>query len=360
MPNEKNADLRVVEEVTHSEEVVRLNVGAAEMVETISRIQVAGSQEKPTVLATEVGKTERRTYEPGIDVIIEGARESEDLEDGWQEGRRQRPVPFGWFVLGFVFVLVAVGWSSGWFSGKTEEIQTLDRAKVVSMRRLEEELEIRKASEQVDRVEEHVKRYANAGSIEELLPLVRHPGRVAPMMREWYERHPFENHPFGRMLLFQPMTLETRNFFVVRYDVKAKDAIETVLVEDMGEEGFLVDWETAVCFQPVSWDHYVKARQTGAMQFRVWIEPDHGGLYSHEFQDEDEWLAIKLTALESDEFLIGYVGRGSDLEQSLQTLMEDHEYRKVAVLLELEVPENVQSLRGVVIKRLVSKSWLQE
>ena len=359
--DEKEAELRVVEEVTHSEEVVRLDGGDSTTLETISRIEVAAPQEKPTLLASEVTEIERRSHEPDIDVIIEDTKESEDLEDGWQEGRQRGPVPYGWFVLIFVFVVLAVGWSLGWFSGAAEDAGSADLARLESVERLEEEeLEVREATLQVERVEMHVKRYASAASIEELLPLVRNPGRVAPLMRAWYERHPFERHRFGRMLLFQPLALDSKNFFIVRYEIEDSSVVKTVLVEDLGEKGVFTDWETDVCYQPISWDRYVEERPVGPTAFRVWMEPDRGGLYSHEFRDEDKWRAIKLTALGSEEFLIGYAERGTAREEALLVLMEDNGFQKVAVVMELEVPEDVQSLRGVVINKLISERWLVE
>jgi hypothetical protein len=209
-------------------------------------------------------------------------------------------------------------------------------------------------------VEEHVRRYANALSVEEMLPLVRQAGRVGPIMADWYQRNPFEKASFGRMVFFQPLALDARNFFVVRYELPGSDQTRTLLVEDLGERGVFVDWETAVCYQPMSWDQFVKDRPEGVLQFRVWAQPDFDGLYSHEFADESRWLAIRLSALGSDEFLIGYVERRTELETRLRELIEDNGYRQVALVLDLKVPKEVESLRGVIIEKLVSERWLVE
>ena len=359
--NRDEKGLRVVEEATYSEEVLRLDGKEAGKVEEVARIQLAPPPEEAFRLPQEETEADRRSHEPDIDVIIEDAKESEDLEDGWLEGQRKGPVPYGWFVLIFIGVLLAAAWSLGWFADDSEKGGMVEQARKESVNRLEAEAqEVREATAQVERVEAHVRRYAAASSILEMLPLVREPGRVEPLMRDWYEKNPFEVRPFGRMILFQPLALDTKNFFIVRYEFKGSSDAKTILVEDLGEEGTFVDWETDVCYQPMPWGQYVAERPAGVEKFRVWIEPDYAGLYSHEFQDEGKWLAIKLTALGSDEFLIGYVERRTDLETSLRELIEDNGNQRTAVVLELEVPEKVQSLRGVIIRDLVSPRWLME
>jgi len=353
--DDKDAELRVVEEETFSEEILRLGEGKAE---EVARIEVAPPVESPMRLPTEESDADRRTHEPDIDVIIEDARESEDLEDDWQEAARRGPVPYGWFVLIFLGIIGALGWSAGWF-GDDNAAAVSEQARTGSVVRLEEEdQEIREATQLVEMVEAKVRQYAGAKSMEDLLPFIRQRERVEPLMRQWYENHAFEEKPFGRLILFQPLELDARNFFIVRYEVKGTNEPADLLVEDQGDLGIFVDWETDVCYQPVPWGRYVDERPAGSEDFRVRLVPDYGGLYSHEFQNEEKWRAMRLTVKGSDEFLIGYVERRSPLEESLLAMLEDNRYRPVSVVLKLRVPEDVQSLRGVVIEELVSKRWL--
>ncbi len=104
---EQKAELRVIEEETHSEEVLRLG---GEKVEKVARIVVAPPVELPMRLPTEEPDADRRSHEPDIDVIIDDAKDSEDLEDGWREGKGKAPVPYGWFVLIFAGLLDALAW----------------------------------------------------------------------------------------------------------------------------------------------------------------------------------------------------------------------------------------------------------
>lgn len=353
--NERKGKLRVVEEETVSEEILRLG---RDKVEEVARIRVEPPVEAPTRLVTEEAEFERRSHEPDIDVIIEDARDSEELEDHWQGGAKKGPVPYGWFVLIFIGLVGSVGWSLGWF-GEDEGGQVVEMARQESVDRLEEEdLEIQEATALVERVEAHVRKYCEAETIEELLPLVRSPKRVESLMREWYAASPLQAHRFERIVLFQPLDLDARNFYVVTYEYDGSDRGKTVLVEDRGEGGLLVDWETDVCYQPMNWDDYVKQRPEGVKTFRVRMELDYAGLYSHEFQDEEKWEGFRLTAHRSDEFLVGYVKRRSEMAESLRALIEDNGYRPVAVILTLRVPQDVESYRGVVIEEVVSKRWL--
>jgi hypothetical protein len=129
------------------------------------------------------------------------------------------------------------------------------------------------------------------------------------------------------------------------------------LLETDGQAGVLVDWETAVCYQPMDWDEYVVSRPAGTtMDFRVYLEPDM--FFSHEFSDATQWDCYRLTALGAEEPLFGFVRKGSDTAERLRQRFQTHGPQATAMVLRLSLPVGLTSRRGVVIDRVLSERWI--
>ncbi|MGL4398298.1 MAG: hypothetical protein ACRCXD_00390 [Luteolibacter sp.] len=104
-------------------------------------------------------------------------------------------------------------------------------------------------------------------------------------------------------------------------------------------------------------DEFALIRPTGAaIDFRVYLEPDH--FYSHEFADASRWSSFRLTAIDSEETLFGYIESSSPTLEELRQLLRQSRNRKIPVILRLSIPTGVESRRGVVIEKLVSPGWI--
>jgi hypothetical protein len=212
------------------------------------------------------------------------------------------------------------------------------------------------ATQLVDRVEEVVAAYLRAETIETILPWVRHPERVRPMIEEAWKIEPKQRLKYERMTLFQPANMGQRAFWVVRAEVE-DGQIQNLLIEQTGESEVKVDWETHVCRQPMPWDEYFAKRPQGSsLDFRVWAEPDQ--LFNHEFSDARRWKCFRLTAKGSEEHLFGYALAGSEACQEMETLCQSAAGKKASILVRLRIPEGSVSPRGVVIERVVAPRWV--
>jgi hypothetical protein len=326
----------------------------------VDRLPVAPPPEEATRLDAGGTDEERRTHEPDIDVIIDAEEEARDPEEEWVGTRK--PVPYGWFVLIALIVVLAVVGST--MVGRNDEPGTGEVAREAASERVEADVTAELEAEAlVAEVEGRITRYLAAGTVEELLPHVRHPDRVEPLIREWYRNRNIEPREFRRLMVFEPLNIGTSTFWKSVVTVASgngdQEELEPILLEQTGPDSVRIDWETSVRHQPMPWDEFVSERpEDKSMDFRVKVAPDLRGFYSHEFRDDQVWRGFELTAPDAEEFMIGYLKRGSDLERKMYELYLDNGKRAMTLILRLSIPEGTQSPRGVVIEKIVSPHWL--
>ncbi|MEM1083463.1 MAG: hypothetical protein AAGI48_05030 [Verrucomicrobiota bacterium] len=356
MEQDPEKKLRVLEE-EDTEEVLRLG-GLKKKPEVVEKVVVPRKPEEAARLESLVNldDLDRRSIEPDIDTIIDG--ESEPVYDGEQEWapKEDRPVPYGWFVLVFLFIAALV--TTALIQIQRSADGEGEVARQVAVERLEEdERADAEAYALVEAVEEILRKYLTTSSHSELLPLVRDPERVRPLMEEWYARNPKKSREFDGLGVFQPLDINGRLFWLATCMVKDAEH-ETVLIEQTQDGKVLIDWESQVCYQPMAWERYVEKRPAGGeLDFRIYLQPDLQGFYSHEFSDEEKWNVYRLTAKDSEEYLFGYVLRGSELDELLLRLVRENQGYPASLYLRLGIPEGTTSPRGVLIKELLSERW---
>ncbi len=302
-------------------------------------------------------EVELRTHQPGIEVLIEQeAANPELLEQNWgEESTRSNPVPWGWFALIALALAGALLWSLTHVE-KADKVAQQLRVKTVSTI-VDEEKEDREASHLIDRIEKSIRGYFEATTADQKSRFIRHPERVTPLMRRYLSEHPATAARIKTINTLQPITLDNHgNFWMC--SLLLTDARKHSLIVEIDPSGNpLIDWETLVCHQPMKWDEFVTTRPVGtALDFRVYVERDN--FHSHEFSDSRQWTSYRLTALDSEETLFGYVSAGSPQANVLQQLIEKNGGRRSSLILRLQIPEGLKSRRGVVIEEVLSSRWL--
>jgi len=300
---------------------------------------------------------ELRTHQPGIEVLVDVDQPNADLmEESWgEDAARGHSIPWGWFVLIGLAIAGAVVWSLGHVREADEQaLQIREKTESVLEK---EEREENEARELVNRIEESLRYFFNATKVDSLASRVRHPERVLPLMRKYHMRHPVFRSPMRTVRILQPLTLDNRTNFWIASVVLANGQMHNLVIEIDGDDKPLIDWETLVCDQPLPWDEFALERPAGASHdFRVYVERDL--FFSHEFADSDRWLCFRLTALESEETLFGYVAVDSVEAQTLVDLLEANAGRRTSMILRLGIPEGLQSRRGVMIEKVISPRWI--
>jgi hypothetical protein len=360
--DEKRVVLRTVDdEVVREPEVVRLynreteprrhaeapvRLGPQVPQESPSRLEIAGLDE-----------LELRTHQPGIEVLIEPDVFNPDLaEQAWgEDSKRHLPIPWGWFVLIGMAIVSAVTWSLFNLSESEGQAQAIRTETVSAL--AEEEVEEAEARELVERIENTLRIYFDATTVDLLARFVRHPERVKPLMRDYYERKPLAQSPMRSLRALQPLTLDNYGNFWMGSVMLVDGRLVNLVMEIDANGQPRIDWETQVCYQPMPWDDFARQRPSGqSMDFRVYAERDN--FHSHEFADSEKWHCFRLTALDSDETLFGYVAAGSATARLLEEATAPNPHGRASLILRLAIPHGVQSRRGVMIEKMTCARWL--
>lgn len=300
---------------------------------------------------------EIRTHQPGIESLIEaGPSAPELLEADWgKQAAHHRSIPWGWFVLLGLLLTGAAIWSLGRISeagGQADQILVATQSTLA-----EDAKENLEASQLIERIEAATQSYFLAADAQTLASHSRQPGRVAPLIRRHYGGKPIPQNPVLRTLLLQPLTLDHRaNFWMHSVELENQESRNVIIeILDSGEPK--IDWETFVCHQPMAWDTFALERPSGvSLDFRVYLEQDH--FFSHEFADSSLWHCFRLTALDSEETLFGYVKKTDPVAAELLALLNQNAGQKAAVIVRVHLPEGLQSRRGILIERLMCPHWI--
>lgn len=362
--------IRIIDDAQEQkqEEVIRLGDGEETQSDAKSTVveKMKPSGDASLAAAKTVGapvgdfaKTEDMESLPVSDEEDEENVRYDDSETKWDtetEVVGTSSVPMGLFVvIGLVFLGVLAWVLMG------NEDQEVEDDKVVNNERVER-LERAEAERKHNEMNDMIRSFLKAETIEQMLPYVRHPERVEPLMRDYYGRHQMESKNFIRVKNYKIIPLESKPFLAMTAICEGDST--RLLIED-SDPVPLVDWETYVCYQNVSIEDYVKNRPTDSVLLRVYAQQD--SFYSFEFKDVSEYEAYQLDFLESDEYLYGYVKRGTkeyskfvDLFPHEGTAEMRKSYlnpNKRPLVLRVRFLENSKASRSVFIEDVISSIW---
>lgn len=300
---------------------------------------------------------EFRTHQPGIEALMDIEAAAPDvMENNWGESSViSRDFPWGWFVLLGIMLAGAALWSLSRVEKADVKLEHLRADTETSIKK--DAQDERDATRDIDSIDLTIRQFFASTSVDAMARLVRQPERVRPLMVEYYAKRELFPNRLLRIKQLQPLTLDNRaNFWVASLELSNHQACNLIVeILDSGETR--VDWETFVCYQPMSWDAFARERPEGnSLDFRVYVEQD--SLFSHEFKDDKLWNCFHLIALDSDEPLFGYAQADSMVSQQILELLKKNEGQKTSVILRVIIPAGLQSKRGVMIEKLMSPRWL--
>jgi hypothetical protein len=263
------------------------------------------------------------------------------------------------FWASFIIITLSLAGFAMWSLKQADNPDTRsDRVPVATHSVLANEVaENLEAAQLIDRIEAATRRYFATTDPAMLASLSRHPDRVAPLIARHYQDRPILPNRVTGTVELQPLTLERRaDFWMHTVRLENRKTRKVIIeVPDSGDPK--IDWEAFAGHQPMKWDDFARERPAEVtMDFRVYLEPDH--FFSHEFADSSRWNSFRLTALQSEETLFGYIENGNPIAEEIRKLLSQSGKQKVAVILRLQVPAGIQSRRGVVIEKIVSPCWI--
>ena len=279
----------------------------------------------------------------------------EDLGVEWDtsEGASTGPIPMGWLALIVVLLILLGVWGVATLNNGAGHLRSREAAADTWNER--SVLETVSAERWLERLEIRTDAYLRASSVEEKARYVRNRGRVLPLMKDYYLRHPLTAKRVSVIENIRPTEVGKRPFFVVEVAVEGEEELGLLLVEDCEDGELRFDWESEVTYQPVEIASYVENKPTESMAFRAYAQLD--SFYSFEFSDQSRYQSFKLTFREDDEFLFGYADRSSVEGRGLLALLEEKE-EGLPVLVQLRFSQNTKSVRSVLIEKVLATSWV--
>jgi len=356
MANEtENVELRLVSEDTGPDPgYVRLVKDLPQEAEDLPPVRLEAPSLAVRLDAKGRDEIKLRSNEPDMRSLVETAVPTP--VDPWEsQSAEGRAVPWGWVVLVACLFGAAITWSLvNVNSGEEKRKDFVQDALAILEKDNQEEME---ATALVETLESVATGFFGSRSVEEMLRYVRHPERVRPLMERYYGEQAPEPKRVLDVVSMEPFTIEKRaNFWMVSCELKGQPQTN-MLLESLSAKEARVDWETLVCYQPMEWDRFAKTRPGGyAGDFRVYVESDF--FHSHEFADADTFDCYRLTALNGEETLYGYVLRGSSLAPRMAELTAGKSGSRLPMILRLHLPDGLDSPRGVVVREIVSPRWL--
>lgn len=318
---------------------------------------IHGGNSKPVkVLRPDLeARRSAKTFVPEVAEILDNENEEIDSEEAWGAAARKAP-PLGWFVLAGIVVCGFALWASvNVFRAQSELAEVEEDKKELIVDRIKEDKEVRQT---LDLMKDCVRGYLMAKSIEEKLPYIRHADRVKPMMVNYYQTNEMKPADFRNFERIRSMGLESLSFVfgqVELYNGKK----HRLLLEQLEDGTFKVDWESDVCYLPIPWGKYLQESPPEPVIMRVFIKRDH--FYSYEFRDETLFDSYKLTTRDADDHIFGFVEKGSkvamDINRFLKKVEEHGRGKSEPLMLRLRFPENSNSKKCVWIDELIAPRW---
>jgi hypothetical protein len=276
---------------------------------------------------------------------------------GHLEGKENKAIPIGWFFLvGFALVGVVVWMIVQIVTGKADpgpQGAGVEEGKqgvgtVIDFR------DRQAAESHLEELNKVLAGFLAAGSVEERLAFVRHPERVRPLMEDHYGRESLQSYQDPVIRELSPISLALQSFIVMVVDTREEDGLP-LLVED-GPDGLRVDWESFVCYQPISPERFAAERPSEPVSLRAYASLDH--FFVYQFADEKKYGCLRLEFRDSDTVLFGYVERGSVVEQKFNQILSQTGTRtNQPMILRLRFPEECPEKRCVVVEDVESPLW---
>ena len=196
------------------------------------------------------------------------------------------------------------------------------------------------------------KRFLEAKTIDELLPIVRHPDITGPRLRAL--------HPDGTLEPVGMSAFNTSSELVsvgsgYTVQVRTGEYVEKTMALFPTADGARIDWESWVGWSEMPWADFIKSRPTEAKLFRVMLGPvDY---YNFNFTDDRKWRSYRLISPDGEHSLYAYVELDSELDAQLRPSPDK---KQIPLTLSLRYPPDSGSPNQVLVEKWHADGWVLE
>lgn len=196
------------------------------------------------------------------------------------------------------------------------------------------------------------RKFLEAKTVEEMLPLVRDPDVAEKRMRAFYQEQGISPPGLSRL---DPSGGAAVRGKMVSIVVVTRDFERKSIAFLDTPQGLKVDWESWAGWSEMWWNDFRSKKPTEGHVFRVILSPVV--YYNFAFVDESKWKSYRLESPDGEHSIFGYVGKDSMLEQQIRL---DADTKKLSVMLSLKFPAGSTADNQVEIDRFVSEGWVED
>jgi hypothetical protein len=204
----------------------------------------------------------------------------------------------------------------------------------------------------ISAAEPMARKFLEAKSIEEMLPLVRKPDTAAPRMRGFYQDGKIK--PAG-MAEFNTGSFVTRLGSAMCVQIRTLDFEDRFLAFFETADGLRIDWESWSGWSEMPWDAFMAGKPVTAHVFRVKISTVE--YYNNAFTDDAKWQSFFLESPNGGHAIYGYAEQGTSLAASLKP---SSDVRWAPLTLSLRYLPDATSPNQVIIEKIISDSWVEQ
>lgn len=203
-------------------------------------------------------------------------------------------------------------------------------------------------------IEQAVKGFVEAMTVEDKLAFVRDPERVRSLMIDYYSRQPPSKMRWKA--LGWTLTVDEPGYrFGYVQAILEENSPVSLIIEEMGNGSFRVDWESSVRYGELSWQDFLRMKPLQPKLFRVIASKSEGTPWPSA-TSEEEVLEIKHPA-EAGVVYASFDKRDPGLAPMVQQLQVG-KWKEVPLTLRLCYPGPAADHRSVRIAGVVGKGWL--
>ena len=204
------------------------------------------------------------------------------------------------------------------------------------------------------KIEHCVRGFFEAANMDQQIAFARDPQRVRPLMEKYYQSHP--QKPLEWKNLGWVLPVEEPGYRLgYAQAVFANAEPVSLIIEEMTDGTFRVDWESSVRYGELDWEEFIKTQPTAPKLFRVIaskpqnMPPDAAPMGS-------EMLEIKHP--DDNDVIYAYFDRKDPKFQSLLQQLQTGNWKDVPLTLRLCFPGPTGSGKNARIAEVEGKGWL--
>ena len=197
------------------------------------------------------------------------------------------------------------------------------------------------------------RKFLEAKTIDELLPLLRKPERAKPRLQREFPQGRIDPPGLAQFNITGSPTFGD-SFTIIAIRTRNFESRQLTFVQT--PEGLKIDWESWAGWSEMSWSALLAALPTEATVFRVIVK--RVDYYNFGFSDETQWQSYRLESLDGEHMIFGYVQRGSPDEAKIHL---SSEVDQAPMILKIRFPARVAASNNqVVVDDVIATGWLEK